>query len=137
LSIKAFFSDLFRKPESFSDDAYAYLTNQIGHVFFGATFPMYVIAASYYLSGQYPNQTAIAVQFVISYLIGWELVTQGWRGLDTILDATFVAIGATFYIIVEMDIVLVRMLVIYTVIYALLLGTTYRVWAINRSKGNQ
>lgn len=134
MSIKHFFSDLFRLPDDFEGRPYGYLTNQIGHVFFGATLPMYIIAASYYSSGQYPDQTPIAIQFVISYLIGWELVTQGWRGLDTVLDTFFVAIGASFFVIVEMDIVLNRMLLIYTLIYAALFGTTYRVWRRNRGQ---
>lgn len=90
---------------------------------------MYIIAASYHLGGQYPDQTPIAIQFVLTYLIWWEVATQGWRGLDTALDTFFVGIGASFYIIVEMDIVLHRMIIIYTLIYLALLATTYRVWS--------
>ena len=128
MSIKAFFRDLFAEPADFRDDAYGYLTNQVGHVFFGATIPMFVIGLSYYSTGRYPDQIPIVINFVLSYLIGWELMTQGFRGLDTLLDTLFVAVGTSLYIIVEMDIVLDRLLVAFALVYVGLLWSTYRIW---------
>lgn len=128
MSIKAFLRDLFYKPNDFRNDPYAYLTNQIGHVFFGATMPMFVIGLSYYSTGRYPDQMPIVINFILSYIVGWELMTQGWRGLDTILDACFVAVGTSLYVIVEMDIVLDRLLIAFALVYLVLLGSTYRIW---------
>lgn len=126
--IKRFLSDLFAKPEDFFGNPYGYLTNQIGHVFLGGTVPMYVIGLVYVLTGKYPDQVPIVLNFVLAYAIAWEWSKQGWRGLDTVLDIAFVAMGASVYVFVEMDIVLGRMIGIYSVMYVLLLGSTFRVW---------
>jgi len=91
------------KPEDFKGDGYGYVTNQLSHTLLGG----FLVTTYCYLGlailGEYPNQTVAFVVITLAYLIWWEIVHQGWRGLDTIEDTLYVTLGAFPFLIIEMD----------------------------------
>lgn len=128
-----FLRTLFAEPNDFRGQPYAYLTNQVGHIFLGGTIPMYFIFVIYKSVGIYPNQIWVTVFLMVGYLMFWELSVQGARGWDTVFDTMFFWIGASIYFFVEMDIVLDRMIAWMTVLAAVLMVTTYRQYRIGRN----
>ena len=128
----SFFGHLFSEPNDFRGQPYAYLTNQVGHIFVGGTVPMYLLWFIYKVTGIYPSQTFVSGVFFLSYLFFWELGVQGYRGWDTAFDTFFVGVGSSLYVFVEMDIVIDRMVVWLTIIGGTLLITTYRHYRIMR-----
>lgn len=101
------------EPESFPDDPYGYLTNQISHVWLGAGIPT---AYSFVLDkiSHYPDQT-LAVTFTVAvYFFWWELLVQGWRRWDTIEDTLFVFLGASTFLYIDMSYVIDRLFVAYS-----------------------
>jgi len=131
--LMGFLASLFVEPDAFRGQPYAYLTNQVGHIFLGGTIPMYVIFAIYKIVGIYPNQEWIAIFIFVAYVLLWEMSVQGFRGWDTAFDSLFFGIGAALYLFVEMDIVLDRMVTWLTLIGSILFVTTYRQYRISRN----
>lgn len=97
--------DLFT-PDDFKYDWYGYLTNQISHVGLGMFFVWLVCALSFLAIGELPFK--IAVFFAMSLLyFSFEMIVQGWRGLDTLEDMAFVVMygsGGTLLAFSELNI---------------------------------
>lgn len=99
---------LFRKPDSFRDDPYGYLTNQLGHGWLGFSLNTWVCWVLYTFGGAWPNQVSVYLWVTAVYFILWEAGTQGWRGWDSIEDTAFVAYGGSVWAYVDMYYVIDR-----------------------------
>jgi hypothetical protein len=113
------------KPDDFKNDAYGYLTNQIGHIFIGFTlvsFYCFVLDKIAY----FPDQIVAICVVVGAYLFWWELMVQGWRGYDTFEDTFFFAIGSAIYIPVDFYPVIDRVVVSLVIMWVPLLVGTYK-----------
>ena len=119
------FGSIFVKPSNFPADPYGHLTNQLGHGWLGNLLTTFTVAAVYWATGEYPNQFVAAFSVISAYFFFWELNTQGWRGVDSIEDALFVAYGAGLYFVIEMDEVIWRLFLWHTVALVVLLPGTY------------
>lgn len=80
-------------PDSFRRNPYGYVTNQIGHAFMvgGVIFVYAVVMGVYWIAGEFPPKWAIIAGAAIAYA-AFEIVTQGWRGADTVEDWWFVVV---------------------------------------------
>lgn len=80
-------------PDDFRARPYGFATNQISHTLmvgflwftYGGTL------AGYLLSGEFPHKEWLIVFAAVGYAVV-EMVTQGWRGLDTVQDWVFVVL---------------------------------------------
>lgn len=83
------------KPDNFKNDPYGYVTNQIGHTVVGALFLVFfVVLASWFFMGEFPPKWSIIAGAAVGYA-AFEMVTQGWRGWDTVEDWVFVVVHGT------------------------------------------
>jgi hypothetical protein len=90
---EAFWGQL-SEPSSFRSDPYGALTNQAGHVAFGA-----FIAAAFCLIygawfGEMPYRWPTFGGVTLAYLLLVEWLQQGWSGPDSLIDGGFVSLGA-------------------------------------------
>lgn len=77
-------------PNSFPNDWYGWLTNQVSHVFLGI-FAVFVFSmVGFAIFGEFPVKTHMLAVIGFLYIAIVELWLQGWRGLDTIEDSVFV-----------------------------------------------
>lgn len=78
-------------PSAFKGDPLGWLGNQTGHAFgVGALGMVYIpTMASFVLAGEFPPKWALVICAGIIYL-AFELLSQGWRGADTVEDWIFV-----------------------------------------------
>jgi len=82
------------EPDAFPNDWYGWCTNQISHIFVGlfAVFVLCILA--FFVIGEMPHKAAVYSVVLCGY-VAFEVIAQGWRGLDTIEDTVFVtAYGA-------------------------------------------
>ena len=116
-NFKEFFSS-----ESFEQDAYGYLTNQISHVVLGCYVMTLVVGIAFnFFLDTYPNQIPFVIAVIATYTFLWELGIQGWRGLDTLEDSMYFSMGAGLWIFIEMDIVIDRLLT-WSLVFTVLLS---------------
>ena len=93
----AFAQDYFDRP-------WLWAANQTGHFTLGFIMTSVLLWAVYVFLGEYLNQLAAGITVVLFYFAVIEIAAQGWRGLDTILDTYFVALGAVPpFILMEMQ----------------------------------
>lgn len=93
---------LFDKPSEFRSDPYGHVTNQLGHSWIGVAIPAWITWCIWFVTGDYPSQTIIAVSCINAYLFGWEIGVQKWRGFDSLEDTAFFALGASIHILLYM-----------------------------------
>jgi hypothetical protein len=81
------------RPDSFRNDPYGYVTNQIGHAFMvgGVLFVYAVVMGVFWITGEFPPKWGIIAGGSITYA-AYELLAQGWRGGDTVEDWWFVSV---------------------------------------------
>lgn len=86
------------QSDDFRRDWYLFATNQISHLALGVLFAWLVAMIYHKIMGEYPYKLEMLAVLAFGYL-AFELVSQGWNGLDTIEDWTFFSIwgagGAT------------------------------------------
>ena len=112
----------FFHSESFEEDAYGYLTNQISHVVLGFYVITLIVGITFnFFLDAYPNQVPFVLAAVFGYLFIWELGIQGWRGLDTLEDSMYFSMGASLWLFIEMDIVINRLLT-WSLVFTVLLS---------------
>lgn len=107
------------KPESFKDDPYGYLTNQISHMFLGFSLLTYYCFFVGSVVG-WPNQTLAVITITLLYLFGWEFFVQGWRGWDTLEDSLFVFLGAASFLSIDYEVVINRVVFFVTFVWLFL-----------------
>lgn len=91
MSLRALLKSL-GQPSSFKGDPYGGLLNQWGHYALGDRLYMAGCLAWFSIAGDMPDR-ALAAAAVIGSYVAFELVAQGWRGLDTLQDAGYFALG--------------------------------------------
>ena len=101
--------ELFKTPSSFRNDPVNWAYSQIGHGYLGFAVTTLIVWFVYRVSGQYPDETTVAIGVFIGYLVWWELDVQGWQGWDTLEDSLFVGVGASLFIFIDMSIVIDRL----------------------------
>ena len=77
------------KPDSFPGDWYGWVTNQISHIFVGIALVFFASLICFYSFGEMPNKLTIYGAIFAGY-VAFEVLVQGWRGVDTVEDTTFV-----------------------------------------------
>jgi hypothetical protein len=78
--------------DSFPNDWYGWLTNQVSHIFLGL-FSVFVLSmAGFVVMGEFPVKTHMLALIFVLYLGAAEIWLQGWRGWDTIEDTVFVVV---------------------------------------------
>jgi len=127
-SVMAFLKDLFGTPNNFAGDPYGYVTNQAGHFLLGFCLCSSGAWSCMTFTGHYLDQFAVFGVVVIGYFVAWELTVQGWRGLDTIEDVAFVALGAAPWLLIDMQYVLDRVFLFVLALAAALGAGAYRRW---------
>lgn len=75
-------------PDSFQDDWYGYLTNQVSHISLGVFLTWVLCFISFLVVGELPYKIEIFSFLAVLYFL-YELLFQGWHGLDTIEDWVF------------------------------------------------
>ena len=78
-------------PDFFRDDWYGYLTNQISHVSIGVLFTWGLCLACFLIMGELPYKFQIFTTLAGMYFL-YELLFQGWQGVDTVEDWTFFSV---------------------------------------------
>lgn len=78
------------KSDDFREDWYGFATNQISHLALGVLFAWLTAIFYHWVWGEYPDKLSLVIFLAVSYL-AFELITQGWNGVDTIEDWTFFA----------------------------------------------
>ena len=78
------------EPDSFQGKPLAWAGNQCGHMVIGLFTVFYACMACYVVTGELPMRSALFWVILAGYLL-FEIVTQGWRGADTVEDTVFVA----------------------------------------------
>jgi hypothetical protein len=81
-------------PENYAGQPVKGATNQVGHMALAAAINMGIASAWIQIAGWVPSLWATAAAIIAVYLIVIELVTQKWRGNDTISDTAFWSLGA-------------------------------------------
>lgn len=76
--------------DSFPNDWYGWLTNQVSHVFLGIFAVFVVSMAGFAFWGEFPVRTHMLLLIGVIYLLLIEVWLQGWRGWDTLEDTIFV-----------------------------------------------
>jgi hypothetical protein len=91
--LHAFWGEL-NTPSSFRADPYGALTNQAGHVAFGAFIAAAIclIYGAWFGEMPYRWPTWVCVTFAYLLLVEWR--QQGWKGADSLIDGGFVSLGA-------------------------------------------
>ena len=79
-------------PDDFAADPYGWTTNQMAHTLIGGVIAAVLVVISRWWFDEYPHKEAAALACVLPYLLN-ELVNQRWRGIDTLADTFFFAIG--------------------------------------------
>ena len=90
----AFWREL-NTPDAFTNQPYLGFINQVGHLALANNLAKAFTALWYDINGTLPDLWAVAVLVTLLYSGGIELFRQKWRGADTVLDSTFVALGAS------------------------------------------
>lgn len=111
---------LFR-PSAFEGDWYGWATNQISHamfVGFGAATAFALIASK--VSGFWVDQRVTVAVVVGLYVFVWEALVQRWRGMDSLADASFVALGASAFLVIDMAYVIERIAIWYVALMLML-----------------
>jgi hypothetical protein len=81
------------KPDDFAFRPYGWFTNQSSHVALGVAITTITSLIGWWLITEYPYRMEIGV--VVVALIGFfEVGVQGWQGVDTVNDITFMLYGA-------------------------------------------
>lgn len=81
-------------PSRYPTAPLMWAANQCGHTLLGGMAAFNSAMILFALSGEYPYKQPLFLAVALTYLFCVELVGQGWRGVDTIEDAGFVAAGA-------------------------------------------
>lgn len=81
------------QASAFKGDPYGWATNQIGHALaVGCLALVYVPALVFFAAmGEFPPKWIVVLSAAITYM-AFELMSQGWRGADTIEDWVFVVV---------------------------------------------
>lgn len=90
---RAFWQEL-NTPDRFAAQPYYAFINQVGHMALGAVLVLTVGAVWAQATGRAPPGWPVAGGVIAVYVIAVELVRQKWVGADTLLDASFVSMGA-------------------------------------------
>lgn len=93
-------------PDAFRRDAYGYLANQSGHILLGIFLAFLGCFVQFLGTAEFPLRLGVWVVILLGYL-GFEVVSQGWSGLDTVEDTAFVAVygaGGTLWTFREINI---------------------------------
>ena len=90
---RAFWQEL-NTPDRFAAQPYYAFINQVGHMALGAVLVLTVGAVWSQATGKAPPGWPVACGVIAVYVIAVELVRQKWVGADTLLDASFVSMGA-------------------------------------------
>jgi di/tricarboxylate transporter len=85
---------IFNTPSRFDGDPYGGFLNQWGHYTGGAASFMMACGAWFIVDGEMPPRYIAAGVLVLAYALLIEVAAQGWRGLDSVEDTLFVAMGA-------------------------------------------
>ena len=104
------FLSLFAAPSRFADDPYGHLTNQVSHAMLGFASATVFAWIAQLASGQWLDQRVTFAVVTLGYFVWWELIFQRWRGLDTVEDSVFVALGAAAYLAIDMSYVIERVM---------------------------
>lgn len=109
------------RPSSFRGDWYGWATNQIAHAMFVGfgTATFFSLVASK-VSGEWIDQRITFAVIVALYVFVWEALVQGWRGLDSLTDAAFVALGASAFLVIDMAYVIERIALWYVALMLML-----------------
>lgn len=76
------------KASSFPGDPYGWFTNQCSHILVGVV-AAYSLCLIYYIAlGEYPYRATVWIIMLVTYLL-YEVIDQGYRGLDTVEDTLF------------------------------------------------
>ena len=82
-------------PEAFQNRPYAGFINQVGHIALGVVLVLTVCSLWAQASnGKAPYPWPVAGGVIVFYVVVVELFKQKWVGADTLLDASFVSLGA-------------------------------------------
>lgn len=110
-------------PDFFHNDWYGYLTNQISHISLGVFLTWGLCFASFLVIGELPYKVAIFSSLAILYFL-YELLFQGWQGLDTIEDWVFFSVYGVLGTVVsftEVSGVIILNLTAPTIIFPILI----------------
>lgn len=88
------FWDVLLAPSAFPRDPYGELTNQLGHTMLGIILAIFVVCLWREAAGEMPYRWSVFAVVVLGYLIGIEVLSQGWTPGDSWFDAAMVGFGA-------------------------------------------
>lgn len=92
-------NDLFGEPDDFRDKPYGFFINQFGHIVAG-------VGLFFVVWRLQSDPTDVLTLFVIFGLYtSFELIKQGWRRWDTVLDIYFVMSGAVVSVFFDIEFV--------------------------------
>ena len=77
--------------DSFTNDWYGWLTNQVSHIALGILFAIIISMGSFLIIGELPHRHDVMYLTAFVYA-AFEVVGQGWRGFDTLEDFAFVVL---------------------------------------------
>ena len=122
MSILSYFA-----PSKFVDDPYGYLTNQAGHGCLGMLSMIVYTTFILYATGEYPDQNMVGVVFIALYLVVWESLIWKFKGLDSLEDTLFFALGVFPWFTIDMSQVIYQLFAWVSVISIILaIGFTRR-----------
>jgi hypothetical protein len=112
----------FFSAESYEQDAYGYLTNQIGHVVLGCYCVTLAVGLPYvFFLDTYPSQVPFVMACMFAYVVIWEFGIQGYKGLDTLEDSLYFSLGTSLWLFIDMIDVIERLLG-WSLAFTVLLG---------------
>lgn len=114
---------LLKSPDAYYKDPLGYAGNQCAHGWIGLTFVAYLTLFVWWVTGEYPNQTHMAIAVTFIYLIAWE--GTNWGGWDSVEDAFYIFLGTSFFIFIDMQFVLVRLVLIFICLTLFLMRGMY------------
>lgn len=81
------------QPSKFEGDPYGGLLNQWGHYSLGVACFVLIATGHFAFFGEMPYRWLVAGLLIAFYAICIEWIWQGWRGLDSMEDTLFYAMG--------------------------------------------
>lgn len=129
---------LLNSPSDFRGDPYTGLLNQVGHAAISAWVFLIACCGWFAVAGEMPPRWAVVWGLVILYAAVIEWRAQGWSGLDSWIDAGFVAISPALIAVSAIEVraegwvSVVQVRVDWLLIALLSLGASWLVYGLTR-----